>query len=68
MAAAGHTVEGVPAARLARELASSLDPDGPAPAGGPGGPAGLPLLEAVNRILDGAPDPAAVLAAAVLPS
>jgi len=50
MAAAGQTVEGVPAARLARELAS-----------------GLPLLAAVNHVLDGAPDPAAVLAAAVLP-
>jgi len=62
MAAAGQTVEGVPAARLARELASSLDT-----AGGPGGPDGLPLLAAVNHVLDGAPDPAAVLAAAVLP-
>ena len=59
MAAAGQTVEGVPAARLARELASSLDPDPD--------PAGLPLLSAVNHLLDGAPDPAAVLAAAVLP-
>jgi glycerol-3-phosphate dehydrogenase (NAD(P)+) len=67
MAAAGQTVEGVPAARLARELASSLDPDGPDPAGGSGGPARLPLLAAVNHLLDGAPDPAAVLAAAVLP-
>jgi hypothetical protein len=70
MAAAGQTVEGVPAARLARELASSLrpDPDGPGPADGRAGPtAGLPLLAAVNHVLDGAPDPAAVLAAAVLP-
>jgi glycerol-3-phosphate dehydrogenase (NAD(P)+) len=69
MAAAGQTVEGVPAARLALELARGpgLGP-GPAPAGGPDGPAGgLPLLAAVNRILDGAPDPAAELAAAVLP-
>jgi hypothetical protein len=81
MAAAGQTVEGVPAARLALELAARLDvgrpEDGP---GGPGpdpnrpdpapaaGPAvALPLLAAVNRILDGAPDPAAELAAAVLP-
>jgi glycerol-3-phosphate dehydrogenase (NAD(P)+) len=54
MAAAGHTVEGVPAARLARGLATRAGP--------------LPLLEAVNRILDGAPDPAALLAGAVLPS
>jgi glycerol-3-phosphate dehydrogenase (NAD(P)+) len=56
MAAAGQTVEGVPAARLALELASDL---GPA--------ARLPLLVAINRVLDGAPDPAAELAAAVLP-
>jgi glycerol-3-phosphate dehydrogenase (NAD(P)+) len=65
MAAAGQTVEGVPAARHARELATQLQPS---LAVGPGGhPAGLPLLEAVNRILDGSPDPAALLAAAVLP-
>jgi glycerol-3-phosphate dehydrogenase (NAD(P)+) len=57
MAAAGQTVEGVPAARLTLELAAGLE----------SGPAGLPLLAAVNRILDGAADPAAVLAAAVLP-
>jgi glycerol-3-phosphate dehydrogenase (NAD(P)+) len=55
MAAAGQTVEGVPAARLALELAGSL------------GPGPLPLLDAVNRLLDGHPDPAALLAAAVLP-
>jgi glycerol-3-phosphate dehydrogenase len=55
MAAAGQTVEGVPAARLALELAAAL------------GVGGLPLLAAVNRVLDGAPDPAAELAAAVLP-
>jgi len=54
MAAAGQTVEGVPAARLALELAGDL-------------PAELPLLAAVNRILDGAPDPAALLATAALP-
>jgi glycerol-3-phosphate dehydrogenase (NAD(P)+) len=54
MAAAGQTVEGVPAARLARELASQRELD-------------LPLLAAVNRVLDGAPDPAAELAAAALP-
>jgi glycerol-3-phosphate dehydrogenase (NAD(P)+) len=55
MAAAGQTVEGVPAARLARDLAAQL------------GLGTLPLLEAVNRVLDGDPDPAAVLAGAVLP-
>jgi glycerol-3-phosphate dehydrogenase (NAD(P)+) len=55
MAAAGQTVEGVPAARLARELAARLALDD------------LPLLEAVNRVLDGDPDPAALLAGAVLP-
>ena len=59
MAAAGQTVEGVPAARLALELAGDL---------GLAGPAGqLPLLAAVNRVLDGAPDRAAELAVAVLP-
>jgi hypothetical protein len=52
-------VEGVPAARLALELARDLGLTGPA--------AQLPLLAAVNRVLDGAPDPAAELAAAVLP-
>jgi glycerol-3-phosphate dehydrogenase (NAD(P)+) len=57
MAAAGQTVEGVPAARLALELARRL----------PGQAGDLPLLAAVNRILAGAPDPAALLAAAVLP-
>jgi glycerol-3-phosphate dehydrogenase (NAD(P)+) len=56
MAAAGQTVEGVPAARLARDLADQL------------GLEHLPLLEAVNRLLDGDPDPAALLAGAVLPS
>ena len=55
MAAAGQTVEGVPAARLALELAGDLEAE-------------LPLLVAVNRILDGAPDPAALLAGAVLPT
>ena len=54
LAAAGHTVEGVPAARLAQELATQLA-------------LGLPLLAAVNRILDGDPGPAALLAGAVLP-
>jgi glycerol-3-phosphate dehydrogenase len=56
MAAAGQTVEGVPAARLALELATGRDLV-----------TGLPLLETVNRILDGAADPAALLADAVLP-
>jgi glycerol-3-phosphate dehydrogenase (NAD(P)+) len=54
MAAAGQTVEGVPAARLARELAADRS-------------AALPLLESVNQILDGHPDPAGLLAGAVLP-
>jgi glycerol-3-phosphate dehydrogenase (NAD(P)+) len=54
MGAAGQTVEGVPAARLARDLAGQLALE-------------LPLLAAVNRILDGVPDPAALLAGAVLP-
>ena len=58
MAAAGQTVEGVPAARLSRDLAAQLTRDLPAR---------LPLLAAVNRILDGDPDPAALLAGAVLP-
>jgi glycerol-3-phosphate dehydrogenase (NAD(P)+) len=67
MAAAGQTVEGVPAARLALELASAHGV-GRDPAAATAGPrAGLPLLAAVNRVLDGAPDPAAELAAAVLP-
>jgi glycerol-3-phosphate dehydrogenase (NAD(P)+) len=66
MAAAGQTVEGVPAARLAHELAGSLARRRPGEAGDL--PAGLPLLAAVNRILDGAPDPAALLAEAALPS
>jgi glycerol-3-phosphate dehydrogenase (NAD(P)+) len=57
MVAAGQTVEGVPAARLARDLAAQLGHD----------PTELPLLAAVNRLLDGDPDPAALLAAAVLP-
>ena len=55
MAAAGQTVEGVPAARLARDLAAQRRLGG------------LPLLAAVNRVLDGDPDPAALLAAAGLP-
>ena len=59
MAAAGQTVEGVPAARLALELAGHLGLAGPG--------AQLPLLAAVNRVLDGAPDPAVELAGAVLP-
>jgi glycerol-3-phosphate dehydrogenase (NAD(P)+) len=71
MAAAGQTVEGVPAARLARELAARLEPRSPGDRpGGPPDPPGqgaLPLLAAVNAILDGHPDPAALLAGAVLP-
>jgi glycerol-3-phosphate dehydrogenase (NAD(P)+) len=66
MAAAGQTVEGVPAARLARDLAAQLARERPDEAGDL--PARLPLLAAVNRLLDGDPDPAALVAAAVLPS
>jgi glycerol-3-phosphate dehydrogenase (NAD(P)+) len=66
MAAAGQTVEGVPAARLARDLAAQLAHE--LPTGAAGLLAGLPLLAAVNRILDGEPDPADLLAGAVLPS
>jgi glycerol-3-phosphate dehydrogenase (NAD(P)+) len=65
MAAAGQTVEGVPAARLARDLAAQLARERPDEAGDL--PARLPLLAAVNRLLDGDPDPAALVAAAVLP-
>jgi glycerol-3-phosphate dehydrogenase (NAD(P)+) len=60
MAAAGQTVEGAPAARLARDLAEQRSGDLP--------PGSLLLLEAVNRILDGAGDPAGLLAAAALPA
>jgi glycerol-3-phosphate dehydrogenase (NAD(P)+) len=66
MAAAGQTVEGVPAARLARDLAAQLARERPDEAGDL--PARLPLLAAVNRLLDGDPHPAALVAAAVLPS
>src|SRR5262245_16114740 len=60
MAVAGQTVEGAPAARLARDLAAQRSGDLP--------PDSLPLLEAVNRILDGAGDPAGLLAEAALPA
>jgi glycerol-3-phosphate dehydrogenase (NAD(P)+) len=60
MAAAGQTVEGAPAARFARELAEQRA------AGLP--PGSLPLLAAVNDILDGAADPAGRLAEAALPA
>jgi glycerol-3-phosphate dehydrogenase (NAD(P)+) len=66
MAAAGQTVEGVPAARLARDLAAQLARERPDEAGDL--PARLPLLAAVNRLLDGDPHPAALVATAVLPS
>src|SRR5215213_6273176 len=49
MAAAGQTVEGVPAARLARDLATQLARERPDEAGDL--PARLPLLAAVNRLL-----------------
>ena len=53
MAAAGQTVEDVPAARLARDLATQLRLSAPRPAGG-----GQPIL-------DGEPDPAALPLAAL---
>jgi glycerol-3-phosphate dehydrogenase (NAD(P)+) len=57
--AAGQAVEGAPAARLARELveqrADQLSRDA------------LPLLHAINDLLDGAGDPAELLAEAALP-
>jgi glycerol-3-phosphate dehydrogenase (NAD(P)+) len=59
MAVAGQTVEGAPAARLARQLAEQHADDLP--------PGSLPLLDVVNQLLDGAPDPARLLADAALP-
>jgi glycerol-3-phosphate dehydrogenase (NAD(P)+) len=59
MSAAGQTVEGIAAARLALELAAT-HPDMPPPEA-------LPLLAAVVRLLDGATSPAALLAEAALP-
>jgi len=58
MAAAEQTVEGVPAARLARDLVDQRD----AAAWD-----GLPLLRAVLAIVDDDPDPVARVVAAVLP-
>jgi glycerol-3-phosphate dehydrogenase (NAD(P)+) len=60
MAAAGQTVEGAPAARLAVQLAAQHAAKLP--------PGSLALLEAVNQVLDGAADPARVLAEASLPA
>lgn len=58
MAAAEQTVEGVPAARLARSLVDQRDSEAwPA----------LPLLSAILDILDGHADPAQRVADAVLP-
>jgi glycerol-3-phosphate dehydrogenase (NAD(P)+) len=58
MEAAEQTVEGVPAARLARDLVDQRD----AAAWD-----ALPLLRAVLALLDDAPDPVAAVVAAVLP-
>jgi glycerol-3-phosphate dehydrogenase (NAD(P)+) len=58
MAAAEQTVEGVPAAKLARDLVDQRDPSAWD---------GLPLLRAVLAILDDDPDPVARVAEAVLP-
>lgn len=55
MEAAGQAVEGVPAARLAARLARER------------GVEAVPLLQAVVALLDGAPDPAELVAAASLP-
>jgi glycerol-3-phosphate dehydrogenase (NAD(P)+) len=60
MAEAGQTVEGAPAARLARELAEQRADQLPR--------GSLPLLGAVNGILDGDADPAGLLAEAALPA
>jgi glycerol-3-phosphate dehydrogenase (NAD(P)+) len=60
MSAAGQTVEGIAAARLALELAGA-DPGMPPVEA-------LPLLAAVVRLLDGASSTAARLAEAVLPA
>lgn len=56
MVATGQTVEGVAAARFARELA------------GQRGIPGLALLEAINDVLDGASDPPARVIEAALPA
>jgi len=58
MEAAEQTVEGVPAARLAKDLVDQRDP---------GAWDGLPLLRAVLAILDDDPDPVARVVDAVLP-
>jgi glycerol-3-phosphate dehydrogenase (NAD(P)+) len=58
--AAGQTVEGAPAARLARELAEQRADRV--------SPESLPLLQAINSILDGAADPARLLTDAALPA
>jgi glycerol-3-phosphate dehydrogenase (NAD(P)+) len=58
MAAAEQTVEGVPAAKLARDLVDQRDA---------GAWDDLPLLRAVLAILDDDPDPVARVAEAVLP-
>jgi glycerol-3-phosphate dehydrogenase (NAD(P)+) len=60
MADAGQTVEGAPAARLAGELAAQRADELP--------PGSLALLDAINHILDGAADPAGLLAGAALPA
>jgi glycerol-3-phosphate dehydrogenase (NAD(P)+) len=59
MIAAEQTVEGVPAARLAKDLVDQRDP-----AAWPS----LPLLAAILAVVDGDPDPVGRVADAVLPS
>lgn len=58
MTAAEQTVEGVPAARLAKDLVDQRDP---------AAWSSLPLLSAILEILDGHPDSPARVAEAVLP-
>jgi glycerol-3-phosphate dehydrogenase (NAD(P)+) len=59
MAEAEQTVEGVPSARLARDLVEQRDA---------GAWADLPLLRAVLAVLDDDPDPVARVVEAVLPA
>ncbi len=58
MVAAEQTVEGVPAAGLAKALVEQIGGDLPAR---------LPLLQAVLKVISGDPDPKDLIAAAVMP-
>jgi glycerol-3-phosphate dehydrogenase (NAD(P)+) len=59
MIAAEETVEGVPAARLAKDLVDRRDP---------GAWPSLPLLAAILAVVDDDPDPVGRVAEAVLPT